>query len=147
MKVVLLTDVKGSGKAGEVVDVNDGYARNFLLPHKKAVVADAQSLAVVKQKNDARIAREAKEKATAEELKKVLDNTVVEVKVKCGDGDRTYGSVTAQDIANGVAALGYTVDKKKIVLSENIRTLGTYTVDVKVYANMTAKLKINVTRA
>ena len=147
MKVVLLTDVKGSGKAGEVVDVNDGYARNFLLPHKKAVVADAQSLAVVKQKNDARIAREAKEKATAEELKKVLDNTVVEVKVKCGDGDRTYGSVTAQDIANGVVALGYTVDKKKIVLSENIRTLGTYTVDVKVYANMTAKLKINVTRA
>lgn len=147
MKVVLLTDVKGSGKAGEVVDVNDGYARNFLLPHKKAVIADAQSLAVVKQKNDARIAREAKEKATAEELKKVLDNTVVEVKVKCGEGDRTYGSVTTQDIANGVAALGYAVDKKKIVLSENIRTLGTYTVDVKVYANMTAKLRINVTRA
>lgn len=147
MKVVLLTDVKGSGKAGEVVDVNDGYARNFLLPHKKAVIADAQSLAVVKQKNDARIAREAKEKAAAEELKKVLDNTVVEVKVKCGEGDRTYGSVTTQDIANGVAALGYTVDKKKIVLNETIRTLGTYTVDVKVYANMTAKLRINVTRA
>ena len=147
MKVVLLADVKGTGKAGEVVDVNDGYARNFLLPHKKAVIADAQSLAVVKQKNDARIAREAKEKAAAEELKKVLDNTVVEVKVKCGEGDRTYGSVTTQDIANGVAALGYTVDKKKIVLNENIRTLGAYVVDVKVYANMTAKLRINVTRA
>jgi len=147
MKVVLLADVKGTGKAGEVVDVNDGYARNFLLPHKKAVIADAQSLAVVKQKNDARIAREAKEKAAAEELKKVLDNTVVEVKVKCGEGDRTYGSVTTQDIANGVAALGYTVDKKKIVLNETIRTLGAYVVDVKVYANMTAKLRINVTRA
>jgi len=147
MKVVLIQDVKGSGKKGDVVEVNDGYARNFLLPHKKAVIADASNLAVVKQQNDARLAREAKEKAEATKLQQTIKDTVVEVKVKCGDGERTYGSVTSQDIADGLAALGLNVDKKKIVLAENIRTLGSYIVEVKVYANMSAQLRINVTRA
>jgi large subunit ribosomal protein L9 len=146
MKVVLLEDVKGKGKKGTVVNVNDGYARNFLFPKNLAKEATVQALNEVKQKEDAMAARLAKEKAEAEALKLKLTGVTVDVYVKCGEGTRTYGSVTAQEIADDLAKRDMKVDKKKIVLKENIRSLGTYEVDVKIYAGISAKIKINVLR-
>lgn len=146
MKVVLLQDVKGQGKKGELKNVNDGYARNYLFPKKLAEEATSTVLNDLKQKEYSKKVQLEKEKKEALELKEKLDKTAVTVKVKCGEGDRTYGSVTAQEISDALKENGLEVDKRKLVIKENIRTLGTYTVEVKVYAGVSATLKINVTR-
>ncbi|MGN1098943.1 MAG: 50S ribosomal protein L9 [Christensenellales bacterium] len=147
MQVVLLEDVKGKGKKGSVVNVNDGYARNFLFPKNLAKAASAQALSEVKQREEADKARLAKEKAEALALKEKLNDMTIDVKVRCGEGTRTYGSVTAQEIADAIKAKGMEIDKKKLVIKDNIRSLGTYAVDVKIYAGISAKLNVNVVRA
>lgn len=146
MKVVLLQDVKGQGKKGELKDVNDGYARNYLLPKKLAEEATSTVMNDLKQKEASRKLQLEKERKEALVVKEKLDKTVVSVKVKCGEGDRTYGSVTAQEIAEALKEIGIEIDKRKLVIKENIRTLGSYVIEVKVYAGISANLKINVIR-
>lgn len=144
MKVILQQDVKPHGKKGDVVNVNDGYARNFLFPKKLAIEATAGALDDVRKKQEAQQRREAKERLEAVELANKLKEATVSVKVRCGEGDRLFGSVTSAEIANALTQAGYEVDKRKIVLKENIRNLGNYSVEIKVYAGISAKVNIKV---
>lgn len=146
MKIILLTDVKGTGKKGEILEVSDGYARNFLIKKKLAEEATAAALNEAAQKKAAEEKRIAEEKAAANDVAQKLAGKIVDVAVKCGDG-KMYGSVTVADIAEGLAKLGIEVDKKKIVLKETIKNLGLYTAEVKLYAGISAKISINVVRA
>lgn len=143
MKVILLADVKGSGKKGELVEVNDGYARNFLFKKKLAEPATASNINEATQKRLAEEKRKAEEIAEAKVLAEKLDKSAVDIKVKCGDG-KMYGSVTSADIANSLEKQGLNVDKKKIVLKDSIKALGQYLVEVKVYANISSKITVNI---
>lgn len=143
MKVILLQDVKALGKKGDVVEVNDGYARNFLIPKKLVMEGTKNALNERNQKMANEAKRLAEEKAAALALCKELNGQEVKVPVKC-NGGKMYGSVTTQDVASALARLGYTVDKKKITLSETIKTLGIFTADVWCYKETVAKIKINV---
>ncbi|MBR1746836.1 MAG: 50S ribosomal protein L9 [Clostridia bacterium] len=142
MKVILLQDVKPIGKKGDVAEVNDGYARNFLIPKKMASEA---TKAAVNERNQ-RIANEekrrAEEKAAALEMKKNLNGKTVKVPAKC-NGDKMYGSVTAQDVADALKTLGFEVDKKKVTIP-TIKALGIYDAEVWCYAETVAKIKISV---
>ena len=144
MKVILKADVKGQGKKGEIINVSDGYARNFLF--KNGLAAEANAAAV----NSARISaeaaehRKAVEKAAAQELKAKLDKESIAVKIKVGENGKLFGALNTQNIADALAKKGYEVDKKKIVIAEPIKSLGRYTVTVKCYAEISAKLTVVV---
>jgi large subunit ribosomal protein L9 len=143
MKVILLTDIQGHGKKGNIVEVNDGYARNFLLPKKMAVEATKNVINEynTKLEKEKRLLQEEKDKAFA--LAKQLEGTPVDVKVRCGEG-KMYGSVTTQNIADALLEKGITVDKKKITLKDTVKEPGIYNAEVWVYKETTAKIKINV---
>ena len=144
MKVILKADVKGQGKKGEIINVSDGYARNFLF--KNGLAAEANAAAV----NSARISaeaaehRKAVEKAAAQELKAKLDKESIAVKIKVGENGKLFGALNTQNISDALAKKGYEVDKKKIVIAEPITSLGRYTVTVKCYAEISAKLTVVV---
>ncbi|MCR4716943.1 MAG: 50S ribosomal protein L9 [Lachnospiraceae bacterium] len=145
MKVILLEDVKKLGKKGDVVDVSDGYAKNFILHKKLGVVADAKSLndLKLKKQNDDKVAAEklANAKALAEELK---DKKVV-MKIKVGEGGKAFGSVSTKEIADEAKKqLGLELDKKKMTLPVPIKELGSYNVQIKLHAKVTAELKVEV---
>jgi large subunit ribosomal protein L9 len=145
MKLVLMQDVKALGKRGEVVEVSEGYARNFLLPRKMGAPATAENMNTLKlQKANAdRIAAEelAEAKKLAEELKK----KPVVVKIKGGEGGKTYGSVSTKEIAQAAKdQLGIEIDKKKIVLQDPIKTFGTHNVSVKLHREVAAELAVKV---
>lgn len=146
MKVIFLQDVKGSGKKGELADVNDGYARNFLIKKKLAIEATPGAINEATQKKAAEDKRIEEEIAQAKILKEKLEKSVIDIGVKCGDG-KMYGSVTTQDIADGLKKIGLDVDKKKVVLKENIRELGVFDIEIKVYANIQAKVKVRIVKA
>ena len=147
MKVVLLADVRGQGKKGDVLNVSEGYARNFLLPKKLAVEADNKILNEIKGKEESRAHQIEVERAKASEAKQKLENMTVSVEAS-GSEERLYGAVTAKDIADAVLAqYGIEIDKRKINLAEQIKTYGTYTADVKLYTEISAKLTIEVKRA
>lgn len=143
MKVILSADVQGHGKRGEVVEVNDNYARNYLIPRKLAKEATKAILNEYTQKieREARIAEQ--ERAEAMELRKLLDGKTITVNVRCGGG-KMYGSVTSQDISDALATEGLNVDKKKITIKDAIRTPGVYDIEIRVYKETVAKVKINV---
>lgn len=143
MKVLLLQDVKGQGKKGELIEVNDGYARNFLIKKKLAQEATSEVLNTVKQRKASDEKRHQQEIADARALVEKLKTMVIDVYAKCGDG-KMYGSITAKDIADALSNQGIELDKKKIVLKENIKALGRYELEAKVYANISGKLVINV---
>ena len=144
MKVILLDNIQGHGKKGDIVTVNDGYARNYLLPKKLAVEATKAVLNEIQQKvaKEQRLLKEERDAAllVAQQLK----GTAVTVKMRCGEDGKMYGSVTNQDIQNGLKELGYDIDKKKITIRDTIKTLGVYDAEVKVYKDISAKIKINV---
>ena len=144
MKVILLDNIQGHGKKGDIVTVNDGYARNYLLPKKLAVEATKAVLNEIQQKvaKEQRLLKEERDAAllVAQQLK----GTAVTVKMRCGEDGKMYGSVTNQDIQNGLKELGYDIDKKKITIRDTIKTLGVYDAEVKVYKDNSAKIKINV---
>lgn len=146
MKVILLDNIQGHGKKGDIVTVNDGYAKNYLLPKKLAVEATKSVLNEIQQKvaKEQRILKE--ERLAAEEQAKKMSGTVIEVKMRCGDDGKMYGSVTNQNVADALKEIGYDIDKKKITIKDNIKTLGIYDAEVKVYKDITAKIKINVCR-
>lgn len=145
MKVILLQDVKAQGKKGQIVEVSDGYARNFLFPKKLAKEADASVMNDVKNKEDSKKYREAQEKAAAQELAKKLKEVNVKFAVGSGADGRLYGSVTAKDIAEELEKQhGLTVDKRKLNLSDTIKTYGTFKIGVKLYADVNGEINVTV---
>ena len=145
MKVLLLADVKGQGKKDQIIDVSDGYARNFLFPKKLAVAADAGTLADAKNKEAAKQFRLKEEKAAAEVLAAKIEEITLKIKTQAGADGRLYGSVTTKDIAEKLKAdHKIDIDKRKFSLQEPIKSYGTYHVDVKVYPEVSAKLKVTV---
>ena len=147
MKVILNEDVKGKGKKGDIVNVSDGYARNFLFPKNLAKEASAANLNAAKVAKNAQEHRKAVEKQQAIDLGEQLKNKILEVKGKCGEGTRLFGSITSAEIAEAIqAAYGVTIDKKKIVLKENIKELGEYDASLKLYAEVAVPMKIRVVK-
>lgn len=145
MKVILLQDVKGHGKAGELVTLSDGFAKNYIIPKQLGIEADKKRINEYQQKKqkEARLAEEARQKALSEARE--LKQKSIDVPVKCGEG-KIYGSVTNQDVAKGLALLGYDIDKKKISLKEQIKQLGTYEAEVKLYPEISVTITINVVK-
>ena len=145
MKVVLLKDVKGQGKKDQIIDVSDGYARNFLFPKKLAAVADAKVLNDIKNKEAAKARRIELEKQAARETAAQFEGIVVKIRVTSGADGRLYGAVTTKDIAEALKEQhSIEVDKRKIVLDDPIKAYGTYTVDIKLYPEITGKLNVIV---
>lgn len=148
MEIILLQDVKTLGKKGETVKVNDGYARNFILPKKLGVEANAKNINDLKlqKANEERIA--AQKFQAAKELAAKIEEKTVTVSVKAGEGGKLFGSVSTKEIAAAcVDQLGFEVDKKKMVLTEPIRACGTVIVPVKLHKDVTAKLTVRVMEA
>ncbi len=146
MKVILLEDVKALGKKGEIVNVNDGYARNFILPKKLGLEATGKNLNDLKlqKANEEKVAQQILDEA--KELAKKLEAGKVELAIKIGEGGRAFGSVSSKEIAVAVnEQMGYDIDKKKIQLKDSIKTLGTHNVPVKLHPKVTAELKVIVT--
>lgn len=146
MKVILLKDIKGTGKKGDIINASDGHARNYLIPRGLAKEATEGSLKEMEHHNAAKAKRDAEELASAKELAERLEKIVIEFKAKAGDGGRLFGSITNKDISDQIKAKhNLDIDKKKIVLDQPIRTLGTTTATVKVYPKVSAQMKISVT--
>ena len=148
MKVILNADVKGQGKKGQIINVSDGYARNFLFPKNLAKEATADNLNAARISEEANLARIAREKEAARELAKKLADIKVEVKARAGAGGRLFGSVTAADIADALKAQHkIEIDRHKLVLSENIKQFGTYEVKVKLFSEVSGTLSVAVKEA
>ena len=145
MKVVLLKDVKGTGKKGEIKEVADGYAKNFLLKNNFAKVADKEAISENKsQKSSVAYHKEQERLAFLDQAKK-LNNIERTVKIKCGDKGQAFGAVTSKEIAEAIKVQkNIEVDKKKIELKEQIKLVGLYTVTIKLYPEISAKIKVNV---
>lgn len=145
MKVLLLADVKGQGKKDQIVEVSDGYARNFLFPKKLAVIADAKVMSETKSKEEAKQFKLKEEKAAAKVLAEQIGKLTVKITATSGSDGRLYGSVTSKDISEKLKEQhNIDIDKRKLVLNENIKAYGTYEVEVKVYPEISAKLKVTV---
>ncbi len=144
MKVILLKDVKGQGKKGEVVDVNEGYARNFLVKKGLAEVATASKLNDLSQKKAAADYHKAEEVKATKALAEELKGKTFTVKIKAGQGGKVFGSVTGANIADSLQAAGYSVDKKKVVLAQPIKNVGTYEVDLKLMEGISSKINVTV---
>ena len=148
MKVILLQDVKGKGKKGQLLEVSDGYARNFMLPRKIAIEATADAVNTMRMNDKATQERIAREKAEAMEVSKKLRELTVVVKAKGGGAGRLFGSITNQEIADALKAKsGITLDKRKIVMSDPIKNVGTYTVTCKLGYEITAPLTVKIEEA
>ena len=146
MKIILIEDVKSLGKKGEIVNVNDGYARNFILPKILGLEATGKNLNDLKlqKANEEKVAQQIWDEA--KELGKKLEAGKVELAIKIGEGGRAFGSVSSKEIAVAVKEqMGYDIDKKKIQLKDSIKTLGTHMVPVKLHPKVTAELKVVVT--
>ena len=144
MKVVLLKDVKGSGKAGDIIEAKDGFAQNFLIKKGLAKVADSCAVNENKQKKQAQDFHRQEQLKANKQLREALDGKEVTVLVKSGDQGKFFGSVTNKEIADKLEELGFSIDKKKIVLQSNIKSTGSYSVTIKISPEETAKITVNV---
>ncbi|PWI56829.1 50S ribosomal protein L9 [Sulfoacidibacillus thermotolerans] len=144
MKVVFMQDVPSQGKKGDVKNVSEGYARNFLFPRQLAKPATPDVLKEIAHARELEKKKEEQQIAAARELASKLNQFTLELHVKTGENGRVFGAVTSKQVADGLAAAGYPVDKKKIVLHDAIRSLGFTTVAVKLYHDVTAQLKVHV---
>lgn len=140
MKVVLLKDVKGSGKIGDIIDAKDGYAMNFLIKKGLAKSADAQAINENRLKKEAEAFHKEQTLKNNKELKDRLDKQTVVLKIKGGSAGKFFGSVTAKEIAEQLQLQGFDVDKKQILLDKNIKTCGDYTLDIRISAEQSAKI-------
>lgn len=145
MKVILLKDIKKLGKKGDVIEVADGYAKNCLLPQKNAIPADAQALSERKSNIESEKHKKELERQHAEDLQKLLNGKTVQIVAKAGNNGKLFGSVTSKDIAEKILEdFGASVDKRKIVLAEDIKSFGAYNIGLKLYHDITAELKVMV---
>jgi large subunit ribosomal protein L9 len=147
MKVVLIKDVKGSGKAGDIIEAKDGFAQNFLIKRGLAKPADAQALSENKGQKDAKAFHRAEELKANKELREKIDGAEVTIKVKTGENGKFFGSVTNKEIADRLFELGYDIDKKKIILQTNIKATGRFSVTVKISPEESAKITVIVVNA
>jgi len=145
MKVIFLKDVKGQGKKGEIKDLSEGYIRNFLLPKGLAAIASEGNVKQLEHQKQSENKRKEKEKADAQELAAKLNEMTVVIKSKAGEGGRLFGSITSKQIAEELEKKGIHLDKRKIEMADAIRSLGTMTVKVKLYPDVTAQLRVQVT--
>lgn len=144
MKVILNADVKGQGKKGDIIEVSDGYARNFLIKKNLASEATAGAINEANQQKAAELKRKQAEKEEADKTAKALSGKEIIVTVKCGNNGKIFGSVTSKEISEELLKYGFDIDKKKIVLKEPLKSVGLYDVEVKVYAEISAKIKVKV---
>ena len=148
MKVILLQDVKGKGKKGQMLEISDGYARNFLLPKKLAIEATADAVNTMRMNDKAAAEKAAKERAEALEVSRRLREMTVTVTAKGGGAGKLFGSITSQEIADALKEKsGIAIDKRKIVLSDPIKNVGTYTVQCKLGYEITAPLTVKIEEA
>ena len=145
MKVILLQDVKGKGKKGQMLEVSDGYARNFMLPRKLAIEATADAVNTMRMNDKAAAEKAARERAEALEISRKLRDMTLVVKAKGGGAGRLFGSVTNQEIADALEKnSGIKLDKRKIVIADSIKSVGTYTVNCKLGYEITAPLTVKI---
>jgi large subunit ribosomal protein L9 len=142
MKVILNEDVKGSGKKGDVIEVSDGYARNFLFKKNLATEATSVNVNSIKIKKEAEAFHLAETKKAAKQLAEDIKKLTINLKVKCGENGKVFGSVTSKEISAKLSDMGYEIDKKKIVLKESIKLAGNYVLDVKLYPEITSKITV-----
>ncbi len=146
MEVILKEDVVTLGSRGDVVKVAEGYGRNYLLPRKLAIEASKGNKAVIEQMKAASVRRSAKEKTQAEELAKQFDGLSVSFQRKSGENDQLFGSVTSGDVADALEKKGFNVDRRKIQLHEPLRTLGEFSIPIKLHKEVTAHLKVVIAK-
>jgi large subunit ribosomal protein L9 len=146
MDVILREDIEKLGARGQVVKVAPGYARNFLLPKRLAVAATDSNKKIVEQERQAHLRKDAKLQGEAQDLAKLLSGLTLTIARKAGENDQLFGSVTANDIADALAAQSYTVDRRKIQLDEPIRNLGEHKVPVRLHKDVVAEVSVNVSR-
>jgi len=146
MDVILREDIDKVGSRGEVVKVAAGYARNFLLPKKLAVAASSSNKKIVEQERQAHLRKDAKQKGEAEDLSKLLTGVTVTIIQKAGENDQLFGSVTSKDVADGLAAKNFNIDRRKIQLDDPIKTLGEFKVPVRLYRDVIAELTVVVAK-
>ncbi|MDI6604812.1 MAG: 50S ribosomal protein L9 [Thermoanaerobacteraceae bacterium] len=144
MKVILNKDVKGIGKAGEIVNVSDGYGRNYLLPKGLAADATKANLHALNEKKKAEEKKRQQEIEKAQEMAKKIALETIVLKVKAGENGKLFGSITSKDIQDVLNRKGFDIDKKKINLPEAIRSTGSFNVDIKLYPGVSAKVKIQI---
>jgi len=144
MKVIFLQDVKGSGKKGEILNVSDGYAHNFLFPKKLAEMATNLAVNSLMGQKNAEVFRKNTEKEAALELSKQIKGLSIELKIKAGEKGKMFGSVTSKEIAEVLNKQGYQIDKKKIILESPIKNLGQYKVEIKLYPDVTTSFIVNI---
>ena len=144
MEVILKEDVNKLGSRGDLVKVAEGYGRNYLLPRKLAIEASAGNKAVIEQMKAASVRRSAKEKVQAEELSKQFDGVSVSFQRRTGEQDQLFGSVTSGDIADALVKKGFTLDRRKIQIHEPLKTLGEFTIPIKLHKEVTTHLKVVV---
>jgi large subunit ribosomal protein L9 len=142
MEVILKEDIASLGSRGDVVKVADGYGRNFLLPRKLAIEASSGNKKVIEQMRAAAVRRSAKEKAQAEELSKQFDGLSVSFQRRSGEHDQLFGSVTSGDVAEALEKKGFNIDRRKIQLHEPLKTVGEFTIPVKLHKDVTTHLKV-----
>lgn len=146
MKVILKKDVKGTGKAGDVVKVSDGFARNKLIPSGEAVEATKQNIRAIEKEKALKAEQEALEKAEAQEIAAELEAKTIVIKVKTGEGGKLFGSITNKDVSEAIKEqTGRDVDKKKIELANPIKQVGSFTVQIKLHSAVTAEVNLVVT--
>jgi len=146
MEVILREDIEKLGSRGEVVKVAPGYARNFLIPKRLAVAATESNKKIVEQERQAHLRREAKAQGEAEDLAKMMRGVTVTIRQKAGENDQLFGSVTAKDVADALAAQNYTIDRRKIQLEEPIKQLGEFKVPVHLHKEVTAEITVVVAK-
>lgn len=145
MKVILTQDVKAQGKKGDIVNVSDGYATNFLFKNKLAVPANTSNVNVNNMQKAAEAKRIADETAAAKDVAKKLEGKVLSLTIEVGSNGRAFGSISSKEIADGLGEMGFVIDKKKIELSSPIKGEGEYTVPIKLYKGVMGKIKVSVT--
>jgi len=146
MEVILREDIEKLGGRGEIVKVAAGYARNFLLPRRLAVPATEANRKIVEQERQAHLRKEVKVKSEAEDLSKMLTGVSVTIAQKAGENDQLFGSVTAKDVADALAAQNYNIDRRKVHLEEPLKQLGEYKVPVKLHKDVTAEVTVIVVK-
>jgi large subunit ribosomal protein L9 len=146
MEVILREDVEKLGSRGDLVKVKPGYARNFLLPQRKAVAANESNKKIVEQERQAHLRKDAKIQSEAADLGKLMANVEITITQKAGENDHLFGSVTSADIAAALEKQGYTIDRRKVTLDEPIKTLGDFKATVKLHKEVTVEIPVHVVR-